>query len=325
MIEMNVIKCHGSSNDFILIDELEQSMFFEDKYRSDFALQLCDRSNGIGADGILFVQKSKTADGKMRIFNSDGSEAAMCGNGLRCVARFLSEKFGRSHFVVETMYSMHKVTKVASIFENMPSYSVEIMPISLDPAKLKMQIAEKNAIDQVFPALDMKLKFTAIAVPNPHFITFVQNDADFEKQEKIATFLNMDKTLFLDGVNVSFIKELKKNHLYIRTFERGVGFTSACGTAMAASSYIYHLRQHKEINGEITVFNPGALVKCKVNKDSIDLIGNATFEFTSKLRYSHENSSYELDKYDINSNEINLFKLFMDNCRKELKGISNAS
>lgn len=322
MIEMNAIKCHGSSNDFILIDELEQTLFFEDKYRSNFAIQLCDRSNGIGADGILFVQKSRTADGKMRIFNSDGSEAVMCGNGLRCVARFLSEKLGRDHFVVETMHTFHKVTKVTSIFEDMPSYSVEIKPISLDPVLLKMQIADKFVIDQVFPALDMNLKFTAISVPNPHFVTFIQNDADFEKQERIATFLNEDKTLFLDGVNVSFIKELKKNQLYVRTFERGVGFTNACGTAMAASSYIYSLRQQQEMYSEITVFNPGALVKCKVNKDSIDLIGNATFEFTMKLSYSYEKKLYKIDKHEIYSNEINLFNLFVENCRKELKGIN---
>lgn len=319
MIKMNILKCHGSSNDFILVSELDQMFFYEDKQRTEFAIKLCNRSNGIGADGILFVQKSKIADARMRIFNANGSEADMCGNGLRCVARFLSDNFKKEQFLVETKFTLHKVSKVQSLFQDMPTYSVEITPISLETAMLKMRTNESIVFDQALPEIDEMLKFTAIAVPNPHLITFVYNEKDFNKQERIGSFLNEEKTIFIDGVNVSFVKELAPNKLFVKTFERGVGFTNACGTAMAASSYVYHMKHPNIIKSEITVYNPGAIVQCKVNKNSVDLIGNATFEFSVNLRLNHENNSYEMCNYEKFSSEIEQFAHFEENCRKELR------
>lgn len=321
MNKINILKCHGSANDFILINELNQLIFNEDKERSEFALNLCDRKNGIGADGILFVQKSHVdeADAKMRIFNADGSEAAMCGNGLRCVARFLAEHLNKESLLVETMYTLHNVSKVTSIFRDMPTYSVEILPISLEPTKLKMKTNETIVFDQTIPEIDDTLKFTAIAVPNPHIITFVYNENDFRKQEKIATFLNGEKTIFLNGVNVSFVKELAPNKLFVKTYERGVGFTNACGTAMAASSFVYQKKRLIKGNCEISVYNPGAMVRCNVNESSVDLIGNATFEFSADLSFSYENGSFELSNYEKYSYEIEQFEQFEENCKIELR------
>jgi diaminopimelate epimerase len=298
---------------------MDQMFFNDDSERTEFALKLCDRNSGIGADGILFVQKSNVANAKMRIFNADGSEAAMCGNGLRCVARFLSEKLNKNQLVVETMYTLHSTSKVTSIFNDMPTYSVEILPISLETSLLKMQTAENELFEQLLPDIDETLKFTAISVPNPHLITFINSETDFNKQERIATFLNDKKTIFLDGVNVSFVKIIAPDKLFVKTFERGVGFTNACGTAMAASTYVYHLRQQISDGTEVSVYNPGAMVRCIVKENSIDLIGNATFEFSAELCIYNENKSFEVDKHEKYSSEVNQFALFEENCRNELK------
>lgn len=320
MNKINILKCHGSSNDFILINELNQLIFNDDKERSEFALKLCNRKNGIGADGILFVQKSHVveADAKMRIFNADGSEAAMCGNGLRCVARFLSEQLKKNNFLVETMHTLHNVSKVSSIFRDMPTYSVEILPISLDPTLLKMQTNEEMVFEKVFPELDKNLKFTAISVPNPHFITFVHDENDFEKQERIASFLNDKKTIFLDGVNVSFVKIIAQDKLFVRTYERGVGFTNACGTAMAASSYVYQLKQKETFGHKIAVHNPGSMVQCVVKENLVELIGNATYEFTTNIDYNHENKSFKFDNYEMFSSEIKQYAIFEESCKDNL-------
>ncbi len=99
-MNINVIKCHGSSNDFIILDETLLAHSYNDIERAQLAESLCNRQHSIGADGVLYISSSNTAHAKMRVFNSDGSEASMCGNGLRCAARYIAERDDKTKFVV---------------------------------------------------------------------------------------------------------------------------------------------------------------------------------------------------------------------------------
>ena len=118
-MKLNVLKCHGSGHDFLLIDELSNPCTFTEEERQNLALSLCDRQKGIGADGILFVLESKRCDAVMRVFNADGSEASMCGHGLRCVGRYVCELTGRDSIVIETMKAdyLTKIQKRLSSIE----------------------------------------------------------------------------------------------------------------------------------------------------------------------------------------------------------------
>lgn len=147
------IKCHGSGNDFILIDEIEHDFAFTEDDRRELSLLLCDRERGIGSDGILFVLPSKKAEGRMRMFNSDGTEAEMCGNGLRCVARHMIDKIGREDIAIETEKAVLPVRKVKEIYPDVDTYSVMIEPVSFDPASLPIRTEGSEAVDIKIPEL----------------------------------------------------------------------------------------------------------------------------------------------------------------------------
>lgn len=283
-MKLQFVKCHGSGNDFLLIDEYTHALPLTDDERAQLTVTLCNRETGLGADGILFFQKSTVADGRMRVFNSDGSEASMCGNGLRCVARYACTLLGKKQLQIETMKAILTVEETKAIYGNIPTYKVEISPVSFKVEDLPLNIDNETFINEKIVDLAPHLTFTAVAVPNPHFITIVDTDViQSSTQEQLATYLNSSNPYFPDGVNVSFVKLLEKGSIYVRTFERGVGFTNACGTAMSASSLVTCLQGENEMEQEITVCNPGGKVKCMVHKQeeqyTIDLIGNATYEY----------------------------------------------
>lgn len=293
MAHINFIKVHGSQNDFFLIDETKNNLsHWQDADRAKLAVRICDRDEMLGgADGILFVSESSdnASIGRMRVFNADGSEASMCGNGLRTVARYLLEQHDLQEAPVETMKATLHVSKAEEIGAGIPTYQVEISPVLFAPETLPLNWDEAQMIDEKVPAFDDELRFSAVAVPNPHLITFVdQATLDSDKQTKLSTYLNGENPYFTDGVNVSFVKELAEDTIYVRTFERGVGFTNACGTAMSASSLMKKLLHNDKLETPVHVYNNGGRVKVTASKDSdgalhLQLIGNATFVYHGTL------------------------------------------
>lgn len=288
-MQIHFIKGHGSGNDFLLIDEISNNYTFTEQERAELARLLCDRNGQLGADGILFVMNSDHADGRMRVFNADGSEASMCGNGLRLVARYLCELLGKNQAVIETMKADLKVSMQAEVYPNVVTYQVEISPVLFDLKALPLTLDKPMLFNEKIPDLSDELRFTALAVPNPHLIAIVDTETiKSEIQKQVSEKVNRPNELFPDGVNVSFVKLLEPGAIYVRTFERGVGFTNACGTAMSASSVVTCLLGENELESGIDVYNNGGKVQCVVHKTGedyqIDLIGNATYVFTGTVR-----------------------------------------
>ncbi|MEH7245173.1 diaminopimelate epimerase [Neobacillus niacini] len=287
-MKIDLIKGHGSGNDFLVIDEITNAYSFSEEGRAEIARLLCNRSSDLGADGILFIMKSDHANGRMRVFNADGSEASMCGNGLRLVARYVCEMLGFKEAIIETMKADLKVSKQADIFPNVTTYQVEISPISFRLADLPLILNEDNLRNEKIPELSGELTFTALAVPNPHLISIVETDQIKSGiQKQISEKVNNPNALFPDGVNVSFVKSLSSGSIYVNTFERGVGFTNACGTAMSASSLVTCLQGLNDVDEIINVYNNGGKVQCVVHENdenySIDLIGNATYLYKAEV------------------------------------------
>ncbi|CDQ20101.1 diaminopimelate epimerase [Halobacillus karajensis] len=273
------IKCHGSGNDFILVDEIENDFSFTEKEREELSLLLCDREEGIGSDGILFVMPSEKAEGRMRMFNSDGTEAEMCGNGLRCVARHMIEKLGKSEIAIETEKAVLPVSQVDEIFPDIDTFSVMIEPVSFDPVSLPMNVDSEKAVDVEIPPLTEKRTFTALSVPNPHIVSIVDT-VDQDELSAVGRKANDLPEVFPNGVNVSYVQILERNKIFVRTYERGVGLTNACGTAMSASSLVSTILGPNDLDTPIVVVNKGGLVNCVVEKEegrfSIQLRGNGT-------------------------------------------------
>lgn len=281
-------KVHGSQNTFFLLDQTQLKQTLSQAELVRLAKQLTNAKTGLlgGADGLLVVSSSSHQNvlGKMQVINADGSIASMCGNGLRTVGRYLAEKYHQNSFKVETQQADLKVSVEPDWAESVKAISVEISPVSF--AKQDLPFAQLNCnqlINQEVPAFAPGLKFTAVAVPNPHLISIVSAEVLASSLlEKLGTKLNQSNPYFPDGVNVSFAQVIDSRHLFVRTFERGVGFTNACGTGMSAASLVFALthQQEKVFNHLLTVSNPGGFVQTRVHQQEdhywIELIGNAT-------------------------------------------------
>ncbi|MEH7354476.1 diaminopimelate epimerase [Neobacillus drentensis] len=299
-MQIDLIKGHGSGNDFLIIDELKNDYSFSDSDRADLARLLCNRYSDLGADGILFVMKSDHADGRMRVFNADGSEASMCGNGLRLVARYVCEHHGLNKAVIETMKANLQISKQQDIFQDVHTYQVEISPVLFELKALPLNLNKPTLFNERIVKLSEELRFTALAVPNPHLIAMVETDQlQIDLQQRLSEKVNRPNELFPDGVNVSFVKPLKAGSIYVRTYERGVGFTNACGTAMSASSLVTCLTGLNEFEKVIDVYNNGGRVQCVVHKCegtySIDLIGNATYLYKASIMVNLDEFSFRLE------------------------------
>lgn len=290
MMKLSILKCHGSGNDFVLIDEtLRSNSNIRHSNRANLTRTVCGRENGIGADGVLFCHSSQVADCKMRMFNPDGSEAEMCGNGLRCVGRYCCERLMTNSVTIETMQSVLRVKRVEQIYEGIATFEAEIGPVSLQPASLPMSVDSDSFTGKTIDGLSSVLEFTALSVPNPHIVTVV-DDIDEAVVERCGSHAN-NLRLFPKGVNVSFIKSLSHNSIFVITYERGAGITYACGTAMSASAYVSVLNKLTQPEIPICVYNKGGMVKCDVNTEqgkSIMLKGNATFVCESEIEVDSE-------------------------------------
>ncbi|WP_078577172.1 diaminopimelate epimerase [Salipaludibacillus agaradhaerens] len=288
-MNLDILKCHGSGNDFIIIDEMAHDYAFSERQRIMISKELAGKDHLIGSDGILFVQNSTSADAAMRMFNTDGSEAEMCGNGLRCVARYVGEKLGRKSMIIETMKANLEVRKVEEIFPNNPTYEVAIEPVSLKPKTIPLISDDTDHINKPIKGLPEHLTFTALSVPNPHIVTLV-GDVDEKEVEAVGKEANNLKNILPNGVNVSFLKKVGDSKIFVQTYERGVGLTNACGTAMSASSLVSCLLGLNTFNEKILVLNRGGMVQCLVQKGDegqfyIKLRGNATYEYSATVNF----------------------------------------
>lgn len=329
-MQIQLTKVHGSENDFFILDETLLDRTLSEKELVQLTKIVTNRQTGLlhGADGVLLVSKSShhhsDVRAKMRVINNDGSEASMCGNGLRTVARYVAEKEQMDYFKIETLHADLLVQKAKEIGKDVATYQVEISPVSFHTSTLPLNTEEDTFINQPFPELAEGLLFSAVAVPNPHLIAFVDHETlNGPLLEKIATYVNGANPYFPDGVNVSFVEVLGKNQIFVKTYERGVGFTNACGTAMSASSLMYVLLKSGEFNEKISVYNPGGMVQTLVHQDQEDdywmeLIGNATF--VQKIELSLEDLlNQRFDNVDIKMlNENDAYQEFVKEAQMKL-------
>jgi len=224
-------KMHGLGNDYIVIDN--RSGELREEELPSLAVRLCKRRFGVGADGLLLVYPSYKADVKMRIFNMDGSEAEMCGNGIRCLAKYCYENgLVRKTFLsvetldgIKSLYLKVENDTVKSVRVNMgsPSFEAERIPIKWNGAFINKPIIIGEET----------VKATALSVGNPHCVVFV-DDVEGYPVVNIGQKLEKHK-LFPKRTNVEFVQVVSRDKLKVRVWERGVGETLACGTGACAS------------------------------------------------------------------------------------------
>lgn len=224
---LNFTKMHGLGNDFVVLDNLNGAINLD----VEQIRYIADRHTGIGCDQLLIIEASDkpAVDIKYRIFNTDGSEASQCGNGARCIARYLVDKglVDKMTIVAETikeMVSMH-IQDNGDIRINMgsPRFEPEDIPIAVD---------EKNESYKI-TLPDGEIPFYSLAIPNPHAVIVV-DDVEQAKVQSWGEQLQ-NSGMFPDSVNVGFMQILDPKHIKLRVYERGVGETLACGSGACAA------------------------------------------------------------------------------------------
>lgn len=265
-------KYHGTGNDFIIVSGEDLV-----EHPELLAKQICDRHFGVGADGLMIVQKSTQADVKMDFYNADGTTAPMCGNGIRCFTKYVYDHVyvNKPEFIVETKAGNIPVTVTKMDAQGISQIRVNLGKPQMDLNQWGVTNGMKQNIQLPIAVNDKVFLTSIITVGTLHAVIYVPNLASFDIAmygEKIA-----NHPLFDEGINVNFVEMIDEQNIKVRTYERGVGPTLSCGTGSAASAYIgcllkglantiqVHLLGGKlliEIEKEIFLTGPASLI-CK--------------------------------------------------------------
>lgn len=274
-------KYHGLGNDFILIDNRHQS---QPIVTPEQAIKLCDRNFGIGANGVIFaLPRQEQADYTMRIFNSDGSESEMCGNGIRCLAKFIAEIDNDN----KTKYKIYTGAGLLGI-ELQPDGQVKV---DMGQAKLlaseiptTLGNADEKIVNQTLEVAGKSWSVTCVNMGNPHCITFVENVADIALEILGPQFEH--HSVFPERTNTEFIQVISPNYVKMRVWERGAGATLACGTGACASVVAGVLTQNSA--HQVTVELPGGCLEIEwsTTNQKIYMTGPAEKIFTGMINES---------------------------------------
>ncbi len=293
-MELEYIKCHGSGNEFVMVDAVGAAWAGAGYGNPatcggvDLAMlarYVCDRRTGIGADGLLLTVRNADGVYGMRMLNPDGSEAEMCGNGIRCVARQVSERYTAERaFTLTSGGRDYPVVLAGEMAAGVAAYGADIA-VRLQSGALPMTAAGEF-VGKAIPELDEKLLFTAINVGNPHIIARVDS-IDFVALEKMGERIKSLTHTFPQGVNLSLVEVRGENRIFVATYERGAGITSSCGTAMTSSATAMALLGECAFDTEIEVVNRGGAVRCRCSRGAeglhTRLTGNATYMSAGRI------------------------------------------
>ncbi|TQQ84438.1 diaminopimelate epimerase [Peptacetobacter hominis] len=266
---MKFWKLHGIGNDFIAIDGRFDGI--EPENYSSFAAKVCNRRMSVGADGLLVVKNSDKADVEMVYYNSDGSRAAMCGNGIRCFCRFVYDTHivKKEEFTVDTLDGVKHITlktsdgRVNSIKVDMGhgSFLAKDVPVNTD---------EEMFINQKVKILDREFELSSMLMGVPHTIVFI-DEFDIDFIEKYGPAIEHCE-IFPEKTNVNFVKVRDQYNINVYTWERGCGYTLGCGTGMTASAVICNYLEKTEKSVNVT--SKGGTVKIDID-DCIYMTGPA--------------------------------------------------
>ena len=271
-------KMHGLGNDYVYMDAIHQKIENE----SSLAKFVSNRHFGIGSDGLILICTSQIADFKMRMFNSDGSEAEMCGNGIRCVGKFVYDKglTNKENITIETLAGI-KQLKLNIKDGKVLTVKVDMGEPILEAEKIPVKSNEFPVKNLKLKALDKEFIFTCVSMGNPHAITIVKNVDNFDVQ-KYGSIIEIDN-IFPKKTNVEFIEIKDRKNIKMRVWERGAGETLACGTGACATAVACNLNGLTDKNVKVELL--GGTLEIEWNKEDnhIYMTGPAVTVFEGEL------------------------------------------
>ena len=273
---MDFVKMHGLGNDFVFIEDKTG----QDKDYTALARAMCNRHTGIGADGLIVIVDSRVADVRMRIINSDGSEAEMCGNGIRCFAKYVYDNgiIEKKRFTVETPAGIMEPEITVGADNKAELITINMGRPSFNRSEIPMEGAEGRVLNEDLCVNGANWKITSLLMGVPHTVTYV-DDVDTVDIEKIGPLFEKHEA-FPKHTNINFAQQMDDRTVKVRTWERGAGATLACGTgscSVAVASFL-NGRTGREVDIQLPL---GILhIEYREEDGNVYMTGPAAVSFT---------------------------------------------
>lgn len=273
---MDFVKMHGLGNDFVFIEDKTG----QDKDYTALARAMCNRHTGIGADGLIVIVDSRVADVRMRIINSDGSEAEMCGNGIRCFAKYVYDSgiIEKKRFTVETPAGIMEPEITVGADNKAKLITINMGRPSFNRSEIPMEGADGRVLNEDLCVDGENWKVTSLLMGVPHTVTYV-DDVDTVDIEKIGPLFEKHEA-FPKHTNINFAQQMDDRTVKVRTWERGAGATLACGTgscSVAVASFL-NGRTGREVDIQLPL---GTLhIEYREEDGNVYMTGPAAVSFT---------------------------------------------
>lgn len=281
-MKLNFIKMHGAGNDYIYVDGMKYQIPDE----SAAAKKLSDRHFSVGGDGLIIIKKGTKADYEMVMYNADGSRGAMCGNGIRCVAKYLFDEGytnGKTEFTIESMGAIKHI-KVNVIDGKAVSARVDMGKPILKASDIPVNFNGEKCVNQPVTFADREFNMTCVSMGNPHAVMFIDEHPSEFDLNKYGSIAEQDTSLFPDRVNAEFAKVIDRENIEMRVYERGAGETLACGTGACATAVSAILNGYCDNKVTVHLLGGDLLIEWSGNEnDSVIMTGPAEYAFTGTV------------------------------------------
>lgn len=279
---MRFTKMQGIGNDYVYVNCFEESL----KHPSEIAKFVSDRNFGIGSDGLILICPSEVADCKMVMYNADGSQSQMCGNGVRCVGKFVRDRglTDKDVVTVETLAGI-KVLNLHRKGQVVDTVTVDMGVPVLDCSRIPVKSTRSQFVEESVEVLGETYGVTAVSMGNPHGVVFVENTATLDLPRLGPAFEH--HPIFPERVNTEFIQVMDSRTLKMRVWERGAGETLACGTGACAALVAAVLTGRAERTATLQLLGGDLTIHWDEKNNHVFMTGPAAFVFDGEIDVGH--------------------------------------
>lgn len=275
---MEFTKMQGCGNDYVYVNGFENKIDNPNKLSEIVS----DRHFGIGSDGLIVINSSEKADFKMSMYNADGSEGKMCGNGIRCVAKYVYD----NKMTDKTTITVETLSGIKTLELNVKNDKVETVKVNMGtpillPKDVPVVSDKDKVVDEPIVIDDKEYRITCVSMGNPHAITFIENTDDLKIETIGPKFEN--NPIFPDRVNTEFIQVLDRNTVKMRVWERGSGETFACGTGACATVVACVLNGLTDDKVTVKLLGGDLFIEYNREENTVYMTGPAKVSFTGKI------------------------------------------
>jgi carbamoyl-phosphate synthase large subunit len=273
-VRLEFTKMHGCGNDYIYINCFDREIGDPER----FAIALSDRHFGIGGDGLVLICRSDIADARMRMFNMDGSEGRMCGNAIRCVAKYLYDNglCKKNEIKIETLSGV-KTLLLNTENGSVVSVKVDMGKAELEPSKIPVTLPGDRIINEPVTVGKETYNITCVSMGNPHAVVFCDDPDSLDIEELGPRFEHHE--IFPERVNTEFVQVIDRNTIKMRVWERGSGETLACGTGACAAAVASVLNGYCGKGQDIRVLLTGGELTINYTDERVLMTGNCVRVF----------------------------------------------